>query len=64
MMDLGKWAFANKKLVYFLLAVLVGGGLLSIYDMSKLEDPGNQGQTGRWSLRSTRGHRPTKSRWR
>ena len=39
MMDLGKWAFANKKLVYFLLAVLVGGGLLSIYDMSKLEDP-------------------------
>ncbi len=39
MMDFGAWAFANKKLVYFVLAVLVGGGLLSIYDMSKLEDP-------------------------
>lgn len=37
--DFGAWAFSNKKLVYFLLAVLVGGGLLSIYDMSKLEDP-------------------------
>lgn len=37
--DFGAWAFANKKLVYFLLAVLIGGGLLSIYDMSKLEDP-------------------------
>ena len=39
MMDFGKWAFANKKLVYFLLAVLLAGGLLAIYDMSKLEDP-------------------------
>ena len=39
MMDFGNWAFANKKLVYFLLAVLVAGGLLSVYDMSKLEDP-------------------------
>lgn len=37
--DFGAWAFSNKKLVYFLLAVLIGGGLLSIYDMSKLEDP-------------------------
>ena len=39
MMDFGTWAFGNRKLVYFLLAVLVVGGLLSIYDMSKLEDP-------------------------
>ncbi len=39
MMDLGAWAFAHKKPVYFVLAVLVIGGLLSIYDMSKLEDP-------------------------
>lgn len=39
MMDLGKWAFDNKKLVYFLVAVLLVGGLYSAYDMSKLEDP-------------------------
>ena len=38
-MDLSKWAFSNKKLVYFLITVLVLGGILSIYDMSKLEDP-------------------------
>ncbi len=39
MMDFGKWAFDNKKLVYFLVAVLLVGGLCSAYDMSKLEDP-------------------------
>ena len=39
MMDLGKWAFENKKLVYFLIFVLLAGGLYSAYDMSKLEDP-------------------------
>lgn len=39
MMDLGKWAFDNKKLVNFFVAVLIIGGLLSAYDMSKLEDP-------------------------
>lgn len=39
MIDLGKWAFRNAKLVYFLLAVLVVGGLRAAYDMSKLEDP-------------------------
>lgn len=39
MMDLGKWAFKNKKLVYFLVAVLFVGGLYAAYDMSKLEDP-------------------------
>lgn len=39
MIDFGKWAFDNKKLVYFLVAVLLVGGLFSAYDMSKLEDP-------------------------
>lgn len=39
MIDLGKWAFDNRKLVYFLVAVLVVGGVYSAYDMSKLEDP-------------------------
>lgn len=39
MIDFGKWAFANRKLVYFLIAVLMVGGILSAYDMSKLEDP-------------------------
>lgn len=39
MMDLGKWAFDNKKLIYFLVAVLMAGGLYAAYDMSKLEDP-------------------------
>ena len=39
MIDFGKWAFGNRKLVYFVVAVLVVGGILSAYDMSKLEDP-------------------------
>ena len=39
MMDFGKWAFANKRLVYFLVAVLLMGGAFSCYRMSKLEDP-------------------------
>ena len=39
MIDFGKWAFSNKKLVYFLLAVLLVGGVVSAYNMSKLEDP-------------------------
>ncbi len=39
MIDFGKWAFANRKLVYFLIAVLMVGGILAAYDMSKLEDP-------------------------
>ncbi len=39
MIDLGTWAFARRKLVGFLLAVLLAGGLLAAYDMSKLEDP-------------------------
>ena len=39
MMDIGKWAFGNRNLVQFLIAVLVIGGILSCYEMSKLEDP-------------------------
>ena len=38
-MDLGKWAFNNRLLVYFLVGVLLVGGIYSCYDMSKLEDP-------------------------
>lgn len=37
--DFGKWAFNNSKLVSFLVAVLILGGLYAYYDMSKLEDP-------------------------
>ena len=29
MIDFGKWAFANRKLVYFVVAVLLVGGILS-----------------------------------
>ncbi len=39
MIDFGKWAFNNKKVVYFFVAVLIVGGLLGAYKMSKLEDP-------------------------
>ena len=38
-MDIGKWAFNNRHLVYFLIAVLVVGGIVGAYEMSKLEDP-------------------------
>ena len=38
-MDLGKWALGNRNLVNFLIAVMVVGGLLAFYNMSKLEDP-------------------------
>ena len=38
-MDFGKWAFNNRLLVYFLVAVFLVGGAYSCYDMSKLEDP-------------------------
>lgn len=39
MTELGKWAFSNKCLVWFLVAILLSGGIYSAYDMSKLEDP-------------------------
>lgn len=39
MMDISKWAFNNRNLIYFLIAVLTVGGVLSCYQMSKLEDP-------------------------
>jgi len=39
MMDISKWAFGNRNLIYFFIAVLVAGGVLSCYQMSKLEDP-------------------------
>lgn len=38
-MNIGKWAISNSRLVYYCVAILVVGGLLSYYDMSKLEDP-------------------------
>ena len=38
-MNLSIWAFQNKKLIYFLIGVLILGGVWSAYDMSKLEDP-------------------------
>ena len=38
-MDISKWAFQNRNLVYFLVAVLLLGGVYSCYEMSKLEDP-------------------------
>ena len=37
--DYGRWAFNNSKLVSFLIAVLVIGGIFAYYEMSKLEDP-------------------------
>ncbi len=39
MIDISKWAFLNRKLVYFLVAVFLVGGLFACYQMSKLEDP-------------------------
>ena len=37
--DFGKWSFDNSKLVSFLIAVLIVGGLVSYYTLPKLEDP-------------------------
>ncbi len=39
MIDFGKWAFANRLLVHFLVAVMLLGGVFYCYKMSKLEDP-------------------------
>lgn len=38
-MNFTDYALKNKKLVYFFLFVLIAGGLLSFFSMSKLEDP-------------------------
>ena len=38
-MDLGKWALRNTKLIGFVIAVFIIGGMLSYQSMSKLEDP-------------------------
>ena len=39
MMDISKWGLNNRKLIYFLVAVLVIGGIFGLQKMSKLEDP-------------------------
>ncbi len=39
MINISKWAFDNKKLIYFFVAVLMLGGIYYAYQMSKLEDP-------------------------
>jgi len=39
MMDYGKWALNNTKLVSFMIAVFIIGGFMSYREMSKLEDP-------------------------
>ncbi len=38
-MDISKWSLDNKKLIYFVVGVLMLGGLWSLYSMPKLEDP-------------------------
>ncbi|MFR9671102.1 MAG: efflux RND transporter permease subunit [Rikenellaceae bacterium] len=38
-MNISKWALANSKLVYYFVAILIVGGVISYIDMSKLEDP-------------------------
>ena len=39
MIDISKWAFENKKLIYFLIAVLIVGGAYSSYEMSNWRIP-------------------------
>jgi multidrug efflux pump subunit AcrB len=39
MIDPGKWALDNRRLIYFLILVLLVGGVVSFDGMSKLEDP-------------------------
>ncbi len=39
MTDISSWAFRNRNLIYFFIAVLLAGGAYSCYRMSKLEDP-------------------------
>ena len=39
MIDLGKWALNNNLLIRFIVLVMVVGGSIAFYNMSKLEDP-------------------------
>ncbi len=39
MIDYGKWALNNRLLIQFIVIVMVIGGAISFYNMSKLEDP-------------------------
>ncbi|MDR1258551.1 MAG: efflux RND transporter permease subunit [Tannerellaceae bacterium] len=39
MKDVGMWALSNRKLVNFLMVVMIVGGAYSFYNMNKLEDP-------------------------
>ncbi|MDR2843355.1 MAG: efflux RND transporter permease subunit, partial [Candidatus Symbiothrix sp.] len=39
MIDFGNWGLNNRKLVNFLVIILIAGGLLAIRGMGKLEDP-------------------------
>lgn len=39
MIDAGKWALDNRRLVYFVIAVMLVGGMFAYHGMSKLEDP-------------------------
>ncbi|MFI3322282.1 MAG: efflux RND transporter permease subunit [Rikenellaceae bacterium] len=41
-MNIGKWALSNSKLIYYFIAILIVGGCMSYYKMSKLEDPAIQ----------------------
>lgn len=39
MIDYGSWGLRNRKLVFFLIACLIIGGIFAIRNMGKLEDP-------------------------
>ncbi|MDL2231320.1 efflux RND transporter permease subunit [Porphyromonadaceae bacterium OttesenSCG-928-L07] len=39
MIDFGNWGLRNRKLVYFLVIMLIVGGVFAIRGMGKLEDP-------------------------
>ena len=34
MIDISKWSFSNRNLIYFLIAVLLAGGIFGCYQMS------------------------------
>ena len=62
-MDISKWGFQNRNLVYFLVAVLLAGGALACYQMSKLEDPEIKVKLQWWQL-PIRVHRPIRWSWK